>query len=355
MTSPCNPANSKERCAFSLPAHSSMQPNCRIAVLEQSAGWGSAFLSFMSISMLSGLLGIRTRPPTQGVVRLTAVATDHHGKADAISARPQVSHFSACLPYDAGMRLLLVEDDARIARFVAKGLREQAYAVDVVASGNDALYQAAINTYDLVVLDVMIPGRDGFEVCRELRQSGRRMPILMLTARDAVEDRVTGLDHGADDYLTKPFEFRELLARLRALLRRSGELHPPRLAVADLILDTAAQSVSRAGRSIPLTAKEYALLEFLARNAGRVVGRAEIAEHVWDETFDTFSNLIEVYVNRIRRKIDAGAGVPLLQTRRGAGYLFGPLLDSDAPDANDETVSSPRRVKPASPVRKSHV
>src|SRR5436309_1235251 len=221
------------------------------------------------------------------------------------------------------MRLLLVEDDARIARFVAKGLREQTYAVDVSATGEDALYQAAVNTYDLVILDVMIPAPDGFAVCRELRKSGQRMPILMLTARDAVEDRIAGLDHGADDYLTKPFEFRELLARLRALLRRSVELRPPQITVADLVLDTGAQTIARGGRNIPVTTKEYALIEFLARNVGRVVGRAEIAEHVWDETFDPFSNLIEVYVNRIRRKIDSGTGKPLLHTRRGAGYFFG--------------------------------
>src|ERR1700757_3583111 len=226
------------------------------------------------------------------------------------------------------MRILLVEDDARIARFVAKGLREQAYAVDIVGTGDDALYQAAVNTYDLVILDVMIPGRDGFAVCRELRKSGQRMPILMLTARDAVEDRIAGLDHGADDYLTKPFEFRELLARLRALLRRSGELRPAKLAVADLILDTGAQTVSRAGKNVTLTAKEYALLEFLARNAGRVIGRSEIAEHVWDETFDPFSNLIEVYVNRLRRKLGEEAGKPLLQTRRGSGYV---LCDNETP------------------------
>src|SRR6266576_99478 len=157
------------------------------------------------------------------------------------------------------MRLLLVEDDARIARFVAKGLREQAYAVDVANTGDDALYQAAINTYDLVILDVMIPGPNGFEVCRELRKSGQRMPILMLTARDAVEDRIIGLDHGADDYLTKPFEFRELLARLRALLRRSGELRPAKIAVADLEIDTRGQRVKRNGRPIELTTKEYTL------------------------------------------------------------------------------------------------
>ena len=220
------------------------------------------------------------------------------------------------------MRVLLVEDDPRIARFVAKGLREQTYAVDISATGDDALYQASINTYDLVILDVMIPAPDGFAVCRELRKGGQRMPILMLTARDAVEDRIEGLDRGADDYLTKPFEFGELLARMRALLRRTGELRPPQIVVADLVVDTVGQHVSRAGKSMSFTAKEYALIEFLARNAGRVVGRAEIAEHVWDEQFDPFSNLIEVYVNRVRRKIDAPPNKPLLHTRRGAGYVL---------------------------------
>jgi len=235
------------------------------------------------------------------------------------------------LAYDAPMRLLLAEDDPRIARFVAKGLREQSYAVDVVSSGEEALYHAAINTYDLAILDVMIPPPDGFAVCRELRKSGQRMPILMLTARDAVEDRIAGLDHGADDYLTKPFEFRELLARLRALLRRTGGLQPDELVIADLVINTAGQAVTRGGRPILLTAKEYALLEYLARNAGRVVGRAEIAEHVWDEEFDPFSNLIEVYVNRLRRKIDAGSAKPLLHTRRGSGYILAALREtSDA-------------------------
>jgi DNA-binding response OmpR family regulator len=252
------------------------------------------------------------------------------------------------------MRLLLVEDDARIARFVAKGLREQTYAVDVSATGDDALYQAAINTYDLIILDVMIPGHDGFEVCRELRKSGQRTPILMLTARDAVEDRISGLDSGADDYLTKPFEFRELLARLRALLRRSGELRPAKITVADLVLDTAAQTVSRNGRTVPLTAKEYALLEFLARNAGRVVGRAEIAEHVWDETFDPFSNLIEVYINRVRRKIDADSPKALLHTRRGAGYLLGSAADLPASNPIEDTAFARVRSKANPPTRKSH-
>jgi len=250
------------------------------------------------------------------------------------------------------MRLLLVEDDVGIARFVAKGLREQAYAVDISTNGDDALYQTAINSYDLIILDVMIPGQNGFQVCRELRRSGQKMPILMLTARDAVEDRITGLDHGADDYLTKPFEFRELLARLRALLRRSAEIRPAQITVADLVLDTGAQSVSRAGRNIPLTTKEYALLEFLAKNAGRVVGRAEIAEHVWDETFDPFSNLIEVYVNRVRRKIDFNSTKPLLHTRRGAGYFFG-IPGEASTTENHEAEDSHARGKNVPP-RKSH-
>ena len=221
------------------------------------------------------------------------------------------------------MRILLVEDDSRIANFVAKGLRENAYAVDVAASGEDALYQVSINAYDLAILDVLIPAPDGFEVCRRLRQSALRFPILMLTARDATDDRVQGLDTGADDYLTKPFEFRELLARLRALLRRSGDFRPNQITVEDLVLNTAAQTAARAGKPIPLTTKEYALLEYLARSAGRVVGREEISEHVWDETFDPFTNTIEVYVNRLRRKIDEHAAKPLIHTRRGAGYMLG--------------------------------
>src|SRR5712675_1075622 len=255
------------------------------------------------------------------------------------------TNIRVCVRKTYFMRLLLVEDDARIARFVAKGLREEAYAVDVTANGDDALYETAINSYDLIILDVMIPGRNGFEVCRELRKAGQRVPILMLTARDAVEDRISGLDSGADDYLTKPFEFGELLARLRALLRRTGELRPAQISVADLVVDTVGQRVTRGGKSISFTAKEYALIEFLARNEGRVVGRAEIAEHVWDEEFDPFSNLIEVYVNRVRRKIDAPPHKPLLHTRRGAGYLFVPLNDSDVAEAGDESVSPRNRAK----------
>jgi DNA-binding response OmpR family regulator len=246
------------------------------------------------------------------------------------------------------MRLLLVEDDPGVLRFVLKGLREQAYAVDTAATGDDALYQAEINTYDLIILDVMIPGPDGFAVCNQIRKAGNRVPILMLTALDGVDDRITGLDVGADDYLAKPFAFRELLARLRALLRRSGELRPPNITVADLVINTASQSVTRGGRRIRLTTKEYALVEFLARHAGQVVGRAAIAEHVWDETFDPFSNLIEVYVNRLRRKIDADSHAPLLHTRRGAGYLFG--LEEENIRASDSG-----RKKSSSPPGKNHV
>lgn len=220
------------------------------------------------------------------------------------------------------MRVLVVEDDPRIARFVSQGLREKSYAVDVTADGEDALYKASINDYDAVILDVMIPGRDGFAVCRELRASGSHVPVIMLTARDALEDRVTGLDTGADDYLTKPFEVAELLARLRALLRRGHVVRPAGIRIADLSIDTRAQRVTRGGRLIELTAKEYALLEYLAREHGRVLGRAEIAEHVWDENFDPFSNLIDVNINRLRRKIDDGFAPALIHTRRGMGYML---------------------------------
>ena len=221
------------------------------------------------------------------------------------------------------MRILLVEDDAVIASSLSKGLREEAYAVDVATDGDAAVYQAAINPYDAIVLDVMLPKRDGFAVLRELRRRGLATPVLMLTARDAVSDRISGLDTGADDYLTKPFEFGELLARLRALLRRGPALAPAVLRVADLELDTHAQRATRAGRPVALTTREYTLLEFLARNAGRVVGRAEISDHVWDDNYDPVSNLIESYINRLRRKLDAPGLAPLIHTRRGAGYVLG--------------------------------
>jgi DNA-binding response OmpR family regulator len=222
------------------------------------------------------------------------------------------------------MRILLVEDDPRVIGFVSRGLRENAYAVDVAENARDALFLAFVNPYDLIVLDVMIPGGDGLEICRRIRGRGVRTRILMLTARDAVEDRIQGLDAGADDYLTKPFDFGELLARLRAMLRRGERLVDETIRVGDVVVDTRAQRVHRAGHEVALTTKEYALLEFLARHAGRVVGRAEISEHVWDDNFDPFSNAIEVYVNRLRRKLAQHGEAPLIHTRRGAGYLLEP-------------------------------
>jgi two-component system copper resistance phosphate regulon response regulator CusR len=209
-----------------------------------------------------------------------------------------------------------------MAQVVAKGLREHSYAVDVADDGNAALYQTSINDYDLILLDVLIPGPDGFEVCRELRARGNATPVLMLTARATVDDRITGLDAGADDYLTKPFAFRELLARVRALLRREPRIQGNVFELADLVMDSASHRVSRASREIDLTAKEYALLEYLARRTGQLVSRAEIAEHVWDESFDPFSNAIEVYVNRLRKKIDEQHSIKLLHTRRGEGYIL---------------------------------
>jgi two-component system, OmpR family, copper resistance phosphate regulon response regulator CusR len=220
------------------------------------------------------------------------------------------------------VRILLVEDESRVASFIARGLREQTYAVDVAEDGEQAVYLASVNPYDVVVLDLMLPLKDGHTVCRELRAGGFRRPILMLTARDAVDDRVAGLDAGADDYLTKPFDLKELLARLRALLRRSTELRPPQARVADLVLDTGSHAVERGGKSVSLTAKEYALLEYLVLNEGRVVGREQIAQHVWDEMFDPLSNTIDVYIKRLRAKLDAGYERRLIHTRRGEGYVL---------------------------------
>ena len=218
------------------------------------------------------------------------------------------------------MRILLVEDEPSAAQMLAKGLREQSYAVDVAGDGENALFQASINDYDLVLLDVMLPLKDGFTVCRELRAAGLTIPVLMLTARDAVQDRITGLDLGADDYLTKPFDFHELLARVRALLRRGQTLQAETFDIADLHINTRSHEVRRAATRIELTAKEYALLEYLARRAGEVITRTDIAEHVWDENFDPFSNLIEVYIQRLRRKVDDGHERKLIRTLRGEGY-----------------------------------
>jgi len=218
------------------------------------------------------------------------------------------------------MRILLVEDDADAAAVLAKGLREHAYAVDIAIDGREALEQAAINDYDVIVLDLLIPRVNGLEVCRQLRAEGAETPVLMLTARGEPDQRVEGLDAGADDYLAKPYHFPELLARVRALLRRGPALASAVLQIEDLRIDTRGQQVQRAGRQIQLTTKEYALLEYLARRGGDVVGRRDIAEHVWDDSFDPMSNLIEVYIQRLRRKVDDGESVKLIHTRRGAGY-----------------------------------
>ena len=220
------------------------------------------------------------------------------------------------------MRILVAEDEPRMANVIAKGLREQSYAVDLVEDGDAALFQASVNDYDLIVLDILLPQRDGYEVCRELRAHGDTTPVLMLTARASVDDRITGFDAGADDYLTKPFSFREFIARVRALLRRNLQLHPDVVTIADLVVDSVSHRVARADKEVQLTAKEYALLEYLARRRGQLVSRAEIAAHVWDDSFDPFSNTIEVYMNRLRKKIDGDHPTKLLHTRRGEGYIL---------------------------------
>lgn len=221
------------------------------------------------------------------------------------------------------MRILLVEDDAQLRALIARGLREHTYAVDEAPDGEAAIANAAVHDYDAILLDVLLPHRDGFAVCRELRRRNNAVPVLMLTARDAVDDRVAGLDAGADDYLTKPFVFDELLARLRALLRRGRLLHGETLRIGDLEIDTRRRVVRRGRREIPLTAKEYALVEYLARHADRIVGRSELVAHVWDENHDPGSNLVDVYVSRLRKKLDAGEPIALLHVRRNAGLMLG--------------------------------
>lgn len=220
------------------------------------------------------------------------------------------------------MRVLLVEDDPDVAGFINRGLMEQTYAVDVVDNGEEALYMASENTYDALVLDVAIPAPDGLDICRTLRANGSTVPILMLTARGSVDEKIEGLDAGADDYLPKPFEFGELLARLRALLRRGGATVSAVLVSGEMEVDTRSRRVTMAGRTIPLTTKEYSVLEYLVRNAGRVVTREDIAEHVWNQDFDPFTNVIDVYINRLRRYIERVSSKKLIHTIRGAGYIF---------------------------------
>ncbi len=218
------------------------------------------------------------------------------------------------------MRILVVDDDVQLCRIVRRGLQEEGHAVDAVFDGLEALQYAVGGPYDLIILDVMLPGMDGFEVCRRLRQSRLRAAILMLTARDAVGDRIAGLDTGADDYLVKPFEFAELLARVRALLRRDGGERSAELRSGDLLVDTRTHGVRRGGRSVELTTKEFAMLEYLMRNAGAVVTRRMLEEHVWDYEFDSLSNLVDVYVGRLRRKLDREGEESIIETLRGLGY-----------------------------------
>ncbi|HTL70465.1 MAG TPA: response regulator transcription factor [Candidatus Eisenbacteria bacterium] len=221
------------------------------------------------------------------------------------------------------MRILVVEDEEKIASFIKRGLKEEGYAVDVSKDGEDGHFLATTNEYDLMILDLMIPKIDGLTLCRKLRDTKMNAPVIMLTAKDDVKSKVSGLDAGADDYVTKPFAFEELLARIRALLRKKKEGQAStKLQVADVTLDLLNHKVERAGKEIALTAKEYALLEYLMRNAGTIVTRTMISEHVWDIHFDVSTNVIDVYINYLRTKIDGGHKKKLIQTVRGRGYIF---------------------------------
>ena len=220
------------------------------------------------------------------------------------------------------MRVLVVEDEAKVASFIARGLGEAGYTVDVASQGPAALEEATVNDYDLILLDVMLPGIDGWEVLSRYREGGGNSPVMMLTARNAVEDKVRGLDSGADDYLTKPFALTELLARVRVLLRRKDR-KAPILKLADLELNPASREVRRAEKKINLSAREYALLEYFMRHQDRILSRSLVLEHVWDYSFDPETNVVDVYVSYLRNKIDRGFDPPLIHTMRGVGYRFG--------------------------------
>jgi heavy metal response regulator len=221
------------------------------------------------------------------------------------------------------MRILVIEDEKKIADFIRRGLKEEGYSVDVANDGEEGYFLAGTNEYDAVILDLMIPKLDGITLCRNLRKDKIKVPIIMLTAKDTVKDKVSGLDSGADDYLTKPFAFEELLARIRAVLRKKESDVTTQLKFRDLTLDLLTHKVTRAGKEISLSTKEYALLEYLMRNAGRVISRTMISEHVWDINFDTETNVIDVYINYLRNKIDSGFKEKLIHTKRGRGYILG--------------------------------
>jgi heavy metal response regulator len=220
------------------------------------------------------------------------------------------------------VRILVIEDEPGVASFVEKGLREASFAVDVARNGIDGNHLAATEDYDLIVLDLMLPGRDGFSILRNLRERGVQTPIICLTARDSVDDRVKGLNLGADDYLSKPFSFSELLARIHALLRRGAKVAINPIVIADLTIDVLARSVHRAGKRIDLSPREYAFLEYLGRNAGQIVSRTMILEHVWDMTQDPLTNVVDVHINRLRKRVDHGFDKPLIHTIRGVGYVL---------------------------------
>ena len=228
------------------------------------------------------------------------------------------------------MRVLLIEDDRKAAKLLSKGLREEGFVVDVASTGEEGEEQAAINEYDVIVLDWLLPAKDGIAVCHSLRMRDLSTPILMLTARDSLADRVKGLSTGADDYLTKPFAFAELLARIRALLRRSRSAQPTVLRIGDLTLDPGSRRVTRAGVSITLTSKEFAILEVLMRSAGDIVSRTRLVERVWDEASEVLDNLVDVHLSHLRKKIDSGERPPLIHTIRGFGYRLGPPQSTDA-------------------------
>jgi len=247
------------------------------------------------------------------------------------------------------MRILVVEDDTRVASFIRRGLREEHYTVDLASDGEQAVFLAQTEEYDLIILDWLLPKRMGLEVLRTLRAEHVSVPVLLLTAKNELRDKVAGLDAGADDYLTKPFEFNELLARVRVLLRRRGDLTPTLLRIGELELDTLRHQATRAGKALLLTNREYALLEFLMRNPNRLVTRTMLSEHVWEQDFDPLSNVIDVHIARLRRKLDGGFSHKLLNTVRGSGYM---LQAPDGEQGNGSAKSG--RKKAARPARESH-